>query len=378
MTCEVCFERCKCPLECPKCGTSVCESCQLQFGQPACVKCAHKFAETFLKRGHASLIKSLLRPAEENMFWDREKALLPGTQVLLDWELQVEQLSKQLRFGFNVQFPPKPVLVLSSTGRIFPCPSSECRGFVSGNTCGACKRQVCDTCHESMSVSHTCNADSLASLALLAKDSKPCPKCCTLIFRTQGCDHMFCTCCRTHFDWMSSKVLSSSTNHHYDASPTFANNLALLNVKPSQSCSFEDALRDAVHSSRVATDSKAFRMLWKEPLVLRTYVRTQLDIVKLLEKHEQALVKLRIQFLRELLTEDAVKKKVWMLEKQYELKLAERALLEEFLRVINDLQLQPFDEDKLVKMTDLFTQCFKELGSKIKLQAKDQAPILLL
>merc|ERR1712167_168811 len=36
---------------------------------------------------------------------------------------------------------------------------------------------------------------------VLPKGSKPCPKCDIATFKNKGCNHMFCTVCRTQWNW---------------------------------------------------------------------------------------------------------------------------------------------------------------------------------
>ena len=88
---------------------------------------------------------------------------------------------------------------------IMKCPFDSCRGFIdSKHVCGTCKRHICPRCHETDDVQpHKCNPDSIASAALIEKETRPCPKCKTRIFKISGCSQMYCTMegCHAVFDW---------------------------------------------------------------------------------------------------------------------------------------------------------------------------------
>ena len=119
---------------------------------------------------------------------------------------------------------------------LFACPVADCRGYIEAGTrftCGLCRTMVCGQCREVKSAppptaaldqgtvdppppTHVCNPDTLASVRLLARDSKACPKCHAMIFRTDGCNQMFCTQCHVSFCWRTLEVLTGPVhNPHY-------------------------------------------------------------------------------------------------------------------------------------------------------------------
>lgn len=72
------------------------------------------------------------------------------------------------------------------------CPVSACRGFLSTAwKCGTCDTWACANCHEvkgaTKDAPHTCNPDCVASARLLEKETRPCPKCASAIFKISGC-----------------------------------------------------------------------------------------------------------------------------------------------------------------------------------------------
>ena len=135
----------------------------------------------------------------------------------------------------------------SKTCFVRACPIESCRGFLSKQwKCGICGIFTCSKCNipilpknlqgslfgESSNTSicesdvlpntneeetdHICNPDDIATAELLAKDTKPCPKCGTGIFKIDGCDQMWCTECRTAFNWRTGSLeIGHVHNPHY-------------------------------------------------------------------------------------------------------------------------------------------------------------------
>lgn len=101
------------------------------------------------------------------------------------------------------------------------CPYADCRGFLSTAwKCGICENWTCPECHEikgpSRDIDHVCDPNNIATAQLLARDSRNCPSCASLIFKINGCDQMYCTQCHTAFGWRSGRVETGTIhNPHY-------------------------------------------------------------------------------------------------------------------------------------------------------------------
>jgi hypothetical protein len=68
------------------------------------------------------------------------------------------------------------------------CPMNECRGFLSSRwKCGTCDTNICNKCNEPKTDDHVCNPQNVETMNLLNKDTKPCPKCGTMICKISGC-----------------------------------------------------------------------------------------------------------------------------------------------------------------------------------------------
>lgn len=115
----------------------------------------------------------------------------------------------------------------------FKCQNGECRGFLNDEwICGVCSYLTCKHCLTAMGEIknmekpneersylkkiHGCKPEDIETANLLKKDSKPCPKCHTLIYRIDGCLQMFCTFCKTAFDWKTGEIVTKGIhNPHF-------------------------------------------------------------------------------------------------------------------------------------------------------------------
>jgi hypothetical protein len=75
---------------------------------------------------------------------------------------------------------------------IMKCPDGECRGFLStAYKCGTCQNWACPDClvikGKDKDAEHTCDPGQKESVALIVKESRPCPKCGERISKVDGC-----------------------------------------------------------------------------------------------------------------------------------------------------------------------------------------------
>jgi hypothetical protein len=321
----------------------------------------------------SELFKIIQKPWEEEVLWNREKLLFENTQQLVDWEIQTRALSQQLRFGLKPVFPPKPTAFLSGT--LFPCPLTECRGYInSKGQCGQCKCQVCLSCREKSEEKHKCNEAVLASLKLIESGSKPCPKCKVGIERSMGCNHMFCTFCRTHFDWTTLTILDKdkSTNFHYTQTQAFAQLQRNPNTTECQNLvEFSFSLPPYLPG----TDSSLYRTLvhafGDERKRLIFMKRSLYNEETIQRKHEETLIKLRIQYLKKDLDKEKYTQKIWSEELHYDKSkafgTAWSLYLENMAYIIIDWRKNNFCEcpsylNQFNALQTAFQQCFDDIA----------------
>jgi hypothetical protein len=101
------------------------------------------------------------------------------------------------------------------------CTHPGCRGFLStALKCGICHMWSCSECREvkgpEKDSEHKCDPATLETVKFIEKDTKPCPKCACMIFKISGCDQMWCPECQTAFSWKTGRIEKGFMhNPHY-------------------------------------------------------------------------------------------------------------------------------------------------------------------
>jgi len=95
------------------------------------------------------------------------------------------------------------------------CPVKSCLGFVAEEICPVCQITSCIECEEiKENEAHICDPRIRANVKTIHRETKPCPGCHIPIFRISGCFMMYCTRCRTGFDWETGGILSMNGWFH--------------------------------------------------------------------------------------------------------------------------------------------------------------------
>jgi hypothetical protein len=228
-------------------------------------ECGRPWTRRFLNATFSqSFLNKDWRQSREKLAFDRETALLPVSQEILERRLMVENAHRQItltrtliqnaqkfyraeykkqKIAYPIINEPEEVRNLrrrlgqlqqslydrpagipaargapTVTRFVRACPSEDCRGFLSRDwKCGLCKVESCSKCHliKKVGEEHTCNPDDVATATLLNRDTKPCPKCHTGIFKIDGCDQMWCTQCHTAFSWRTGDIETRVHNPHF-------------------------------------------------------------------------------------------------------------------------------------------------------------------
>jgi len=176
--------------------------------QPSCAK---EWSRKFLRENFTNVfLTSKYKEHLENILFDQEKALLPATQLIVEEKIRKRNIKKQMMEIDALVEDLKTQYRVLERSLLYPglgssanakeekqrfvrqCPATGCRGFLSSQwKCGICEQWTCPDCHElkgaTRDCEHKCDPNNVETAKILAKDSKPCPKCQSLIFKISGC-----------------------------------------------------------------------------------------------------------------------------------------------------------------------------------------------
>ena len=271
-TCEVCIEKFNKTshqkIVCVFCSYEACRKCCEYYilssiREAECMNCKKEWTRDFLFCNFTMrFINQDYKCHREKVLFEKEKAILPRTQAIVERMKLEENLHKQIaemetqlnylrrEHAFIRNFNPRnlemgdggEVEYYYGGGGVFrkggsgsenlfakKCPNETCKGFLNPSSwrCGLCETVCCKECHETILDSdlttkfggisaHECKPENVASAKLISKDSKPCPKCGVLIFKSEGCSQMWCTQCHVAFDWRTGQIETKTIhNPHY-------------------------------------------------------------------------------------------------------------------------------------------------------------------
>ncbi len=102
------------------------------------------------------------------------------------------------------------------------CFKELCDGKLDGDyTCLKCTQKFCKQCEKPESKGHVCKEEDLKNFEFIKTISR-CPKCKTFVEKSEGCDLMTCTLCRTNFSYGTGKKIMTGNDHNqnFDLKPT--------------------------------------------------------------------------------------------------------------------------------------------------------------
>lgn len=262
-TCDICIEtRLLIPCISEVCELNVCKKCLCKYllesiNESQCMSCKKRFDREYLiKHLGISWYDGKYKTSRKNVMFEREKALFSETMPFAEdmkkkeilslerdnldedflkkereflkfkrsYLTQRYKLTQQITRQFNDNNEPKESI--SKQSKFYSkCPVDNCTGMLNDdNICITCNIKTCKSCFEPLykedndgdEQQHTCDPNTLATIKQLKLDTKPCPKCSTLIHRISGCYQMWCVQCHATFHYRTGELLNETVhNPHY-------------------------------------------------------------------------------------------------------------------------------------------------------------------
>jgi hypothetical protein len=344
-------------IKCLYCNFIACRNCIKQYllvniNEPNCMNCKNVWNREFLCNNFPKIfINNDYKDYRENLLLDKEKALLPATQPIVEAiynevkltkllkTLEIEYRTKRLdlinEIRYNSNIAKGEIKVEYKKAFIRKCGVTDCRGFLSQDwKCGICKITTCNKCLEILNqenVEHICKEENIESAKLIAKDSKPCPKCGSLIFKINGCNQMFCTSCNTAFCWKTGQIETKRIHnpHYYEMLRKMSKNGEIPREPGDNQCENINGMPtnqqiESILRKKFNINSKTlYANIDKNVLKIHELTRKIFHILAyypntFLEDYEKDKRKLRVKYLMNEITEDIWKRKLQIKEKKYE------------------------------------------------------------
>ena len=254
--CPICVEKfnksSRKSIMCPHCSTESCADCVKKYLLihspnifPSCLGCNKEWTLDFLASNTPVIFHNkIYREHRAKILVEREKSILHTRQPLVSKEINIreaikekEKIQKEIKkFEKHIRTLKQQKFILqrfidNPNSEIIPeidrqtfiksCPVENCRGYLSTQwKCGICNTFTCSDCQipkkSKEDPEHICNPDTVLTLTLITKESKPCPECNVPTCKIDGCDQMWCVYCKTPWSWKNGrKEHGKIHNPHY-------------------------------------------------------------------------------------------------------------------------------------------------------------------
>jgi hypothetical protein len=241
-TCGICCENRSTYVTCVYCNFDACSDCTqkylLENINAKCMSCSKGWSLEFIQTNFShSFVNKKYKEHRENILLEKEKALLPQTQIILENKQKIKKMNEVIeKHREDIYNLEQEILFLNGNTNVYKkrqekvinCIADGCRGFLTSNNqttlkCGICSITVCKSCRERREEKeskendeHKCDPQLVESIKAIEKECKPCPKCGSYIYKISGCDQMYCTSCRTAFSWRTGQIETGVVhNPHY-------------------------------------------------------------------------------------------------------------------------------------------------------------------
>ena len=378
-----------------------------EFIEPKCMFCSKNISYSFIRKTCNSIFCNKdLHEKRTGIEIKRQLSLLPATQHLATLELERRAYFKELdlyderifelrrqigeieRQKRNVPYPCLGDIKNKPDSKITfnqKCPVENCKGFLSSSwKCGICENFICSKCIKVKKSrddkEHVCDENDVSSVEKIKKDSKPCPKCGTYIFKIDGCDQMWCPECKTAFSWKTGMIeLGTIHNPHYFQYMTQTEQYLARqpgDVLPCEIIPNFVTVTSVLNSwKNVSTEHRKMRLEISAKITTLVRSRRHVEFVLLRKytyEYEHAFQQNRVDLLLNRIDEEILfqktKKLIKMQEKNteflqiYNLYLTVSGeILKNLIQMIEEKKLESSVQEEFKKVSNLIKYCNNEL-----------------
>lgn len=268
MSCNVCIESfnktTRLNVICNFCDYESCRKCYETYFSGLnelahCMSCKKEWSnEILLQKFTKSFVNKTYKKHVENILFEKESVLFHATQLVIEEKKKKEELSNKiyiLQRQINelissvAYFTVEPDVdesvkdkliddmqmeinkcrmdikyckdqldnIKQTTPHIKKCTFETCRGYINIDLqCGLCDTQYCLDCDEIKLTEHICDNEKVETSKIIKNETKACPNCMCRIFKTEGCNQIFCTVCKIAFDWDTGRIETGAVhNPHF-------------------------------------------------------------------------------------------------------------------------------------------------------------------
>lgn len=370
------------------CEFEACRSCAKiyilnKIEDAHCMNCKVKWDRKFMADNFdKTFMSKSYRDHREQILIEREMGMLQATQPYVEREITLEKLNLamlQLRTNYEndvkvlqskIQVAIGSISTVENKKFIRKCPNEECHGFLSSSLkCKLCENYSCSDCREITGKkteernAHACDPQIIKSVKLLEKDSKPCPKCASLTFKSTGCNSMWCVECHSSWNWISGKI-ETGTIHN----PEYFDWLKKQNRQVSKNS------LNFVCNREIDND-----FIIQLSITKKNFVEIALNIIHIrhiellkfqVGNHLQDNLQTRIDFMRNKIDKKDFKKKIQKKEKENEKKIEisnvlnmyKNCMTDIFYRLINDSE-QNIIKNEMNSLRIYVNESFKRISN---------------
>ena len=258
MSCNVCIEpfnkSTRLNVICNFCEYESCRECYKTYFSGLnelahCMSCKKEWNnEILLQKFTKSFVNKTYKKHVENILFEKESLLFPATQLIIEEKNKMQEAFRQitiLQKEINELISSVTYLTMqddvdesfkdelindiqmeisrcrmdikyyqdqsensqNTSTYIKKCNIEDCRGYINMDLeCGLCNTQYCSECDEIKLSEHICEKEKVETAKIIKSETKACPNCMCRIFKTEGCNQIFCTVCKIAFDWNTGKI----------------------------------------------------------------------------------------------------------------------------------------------------------------------------